>query len=249
MEAEKLARMLVSGPRLEGDLVWVSDHLRGGDNARVARLGEVIEVCDNGMLLRVRLRQRSSPGALVEVRAADVSVAVPEEIARAGSAEDLRKARGHHTEILAHWEEIDSEFAQCIMRNATSLATNERLDVEMWRLTDTIESMRRFALALDVADADKALLLSVIGPIVSSGAVGPAFRELAADTICDDTYKAWLALQRGPRFGEAARAENREALGAIGRAARAWLHRDGLERLMAAMTLSKSREGLSPWAF
>lgn len=248
MEAEKLARMLVSGPRLEGDLVWVGDHLRGGDNASVARLGEVVEVCDNGMLLRVRLRQCPSPHALVEVRAADVSVAVPEEIARAGSAEDLRKARGHHATILAHWEARDSEFVSQIVRDATSLSTNERLDVEMWRLADTVESIRRFALAHDVADADKALLLSVIGPIVASGAVGPAFRELAADTICDDTYKAWLALQRGPRCGDAARAENREAREAIGRAARAWLHRDGLERLMAAMTLAKSREGLAPWA-
>ena len=242
-----MARMLVSGPFISGDLAWLSDKHRGGENANVARLCRVVDLSECGSMVRVCVQGGTPDQKNFEVACNCLTPAISEEIERSESVDDMLKNRGHHRGILAYWEKEYTDYATAIMRDAASLASREQLDIEMWRLTDTTRAMRRIALAQNITEADTLLILTTIQPLIASGAVGPRFTELSADIIVDFTYREWLSVQAGPRCDDSSRAENREAHRAIEKAVYQWMFESGMARLAGAMTLVKAGRGESPW--
>jgi len=241
-ERDAAARAVAAGPRLPGDAVWVPDSTRGGA-ADVARRCTVRERdAASGQLLVAR---DGAPPRWVDEAA--VSPAMCAELAGAPRGEDLAALRAHTPGATGEWAREHGAAAERAAAEAAAASADARIDVEMWRLAETIGSVARLARAYDVGDVDAALLRGVTGPLAASDVVGAAFHELIADSIATDVYEAWIRWQAPPHWTAPALARNHEAREATARAARAWVWGVGMARVAGGATLEAARRGESSW--
>ena len=200
-ERDAAARAVAAGPRLPGDTVWVPDSTRGGAADVACRCTVRERDVESGRLLVAR---DGAPPRWVDEAA--VSPAMCAELAGAPRGEDLTALRAHAPGAMGEWAREHGAAAERAAAVAAASSAHARIDLEMWRLAETIGSVARLARAYDVGDVDAALLRGVAGPLSASGVVGAAFHELIADSIAADVYQAWLRRQAPPHWTAPARA-------------------------------------------